>query len=163
MSTPDPFEHRPPLAALLRLAAEQVTETLYARTVASGHPDLRPAHFRLLRFPGVDGRRPTELAESLGTTKQAIHPLLNELEPWGYIERVADTTDQRGRTIRLTRRGRRLMITVRKLHAEIEDARREQLGDRAFQQLIDALQVLAASAEGDGGPGRDGPPRRLRS
>ncbi|MDQ6778294.1 MAG: MarR family winged helix-turn-helix transcriptional regulator [Actinomycetota bacterium] len=132
----------PRIGALLRAAHKVVYGTVYERTAAAGYPELHPAHFRLLQFPGVDGVRPTELARSLATSKQAINPLLNDLDRWGYITREPGHQDGRGRVIRLTNRGHKLMRTIRSIHAQIESDWAKRLGPRKFQSLRDALDQI---------------------
>lgn len=147
LSTIDDSESTPPpIGALLRAAHEIVSGTVYERTAAAGHPDLHPAHFRLLQFPGVDGVRPTELARSLASSKQAINALLGDLERWGYITREPDHHDGRGRVIHLTDRGEDLMRTIRSVHAEVESSWGAQLGPRRFRALRDALSQLTTGA-----------------
>lgn len=140
----------PRIGALLRLCAESVHTTLYERTAAAGYPELRPAHFRLLRFPGPDGVRPTELARRLDASKQAINPQLNDLERWGYLERRPDPGDQRGRLLHLTPRGHRLLTTIRSLHAEIERDLQERLGGESYAALVTALRELASDPPATG-------------
>ena len=129
--------------ALLRLASEVGQSTLYERLEAVGYKELRPTHFRLLRYPGLDGVRPTELAQRLGTSKQAVNPLINDLERWGYLQRRPDPTDQRGRVLSLTDRGRELMTTIKELHAEIEADWEAEMGRRRYQTLRRALRDIA--------------------
>jgi DNA-binding MarR family transcriptional regulator len=133
----------PRIVALLRMAHEMAQAALYSRTASAGYAELRPAHFRLLRFPGIDGVRPTALAERLETTKQAINPLLNDLEGWGYIERRPDPEDGRGRVLWLTPRGHALMSSIRQLHAEIEADWGHRIGAKRFQVLRAALRDIA--------------------
>lgn len=134
---------QPRIAALLRMAHEAAHDVLYQHVADAGHEELRPAHFRLLRFPGIDGTRPMDLAHLLETSKQAINPLLNDLEEWGYIARLPDPDDGRGRLIVLTSRGHDLMSSIRQRHAELEAALETELGSDAFAQLKDALRVIA--------------------
>lgn len=134
---------QPRIAALLRMAHEATQDLLYRHVADAGHMDLRPAHFRLLRFPGIDCTRPIDLAQRLETSKQAINPLLNDLEEWGYITRLPDPEDGRGRVIVLTPRGHDLMGSIRQRHAEIEAGLEAELGAEAFAQLKDALRVIA--------------------
>jgi DNA-binding MarR family transcriptional regulator len=129
--------------ALLRLASEVGQSTLYERLEAVGYKELRPTHFRLLRYPGLEGVRPTVLAQRLGTSKQAVNPLINDLERWGYLERRTDPTDQRGRVLSLTKRGRELMTTIKELHAEIEADWETELGRRRYHTLRSALRDIA--------------------
>lgn len=121
---------------------ELVHAELYAKTAAAGYPELRPAHFQLLRFPGPDGTRPTDLAARLDTSKQAISPLLNDLEGWGYLERHATTSDGRGRILHLTNRGRKLMRTIDRLHRQLEEDWAQHLGNQSLQVVLDALDHM---------------------
>jgi DNA-binding MarR family transcriptional regulator len=132
----------PRIVALLRLASEIGQTTLCQRLESVGYTELRPAHFRLLRFPGPHGVRPTDLAHRLGTSKQAINPLINDLERWGYLERRPDPRDQRGRVLWLTDRGLALMATIKALHAQIEADWADELGRRRFQILRKTLRDL---------------------
>lgn len=134
---------QPRIIALLRLASEAGQAALYDRLRATGHTQLRPSHFRLLRFPGPDGVRPSALAERVAMSKQAINPLINDLEDWGYIKRVPEPRDGRGRVLRLTPRGRALLKTIRQLHAAIESDWRSRLGRERFETVRDALAELA--------------------
>ena len=144
MSTPiDAEPPAPPIGALLRAAHEMVYGTVYTRTAAAGHTQLHPAHFRLLQFPGIEGVRPTELARSLDASKQAVNPLLGDLEVWGYITREPDHHDGRGRIIHLTDRGKDLMRTIRSIHAEVETSFIADLGERRFAVLRDSLSQIA--------------------
>ncbi len=152
----------PPLGALLRLAHENVQAALYERTAAAGHPQLRPAHFRLLRFPGLEGTRPTRLASRLGTTKQALNPLLNDLERWGYVERIAAPDDGRGRVLVLTARGHELMSTIRNIHRQIEAHWAQRVGDRRFQAVLQVLHEIS-EAHPDNTRADDARPNRTTS
>lgn len=137
---------QPRIIALLRQASELGQATLFSRLEeVIGVSELRQGHFGLLRFPGPDGLRPTELARRLGTSKQAINPLLNDLERWGYIERRQDPADRRGRVLRLTDRGVELLATIRRLHAEIEAEWEQALGPRRYTTLRSALRELTSS------------------
>ncbi len=142
-SAVSPDRATPRLGALLRIAHENVQAAVYEQTAAAGYGQLRPAHFRLLRSPGVDGTRPSELARRLNTTKQAVNPLLNDLEAWGYIERHADPHDRRGRVVGLTSRGRELMATIADRHQQIEKDWAERAGPGRFHTLLQVLNEIA--------------------
>ncbi|MEZ4323279.1 MAG: MarR family winged helix-turn-helix transcriptional regulator [Myxococcota bacterium] len=86
---------------LLLRAARLLDERALARLAEiPGAPPVRPAHTRL--FPHLDfsGVRASVLAERLGVTKQAIHPLVTELVEWGLVEQVVDPADRRARLLR---------------------------------------------------------------
>jgi DNA-binding MarR family transcriptional regulator len=135
------------IGAMTRVVWQWVREQMYAGVVAAGYDDLNAAHVALWRYPGLDGLRPSQLAERAGITKQSVNDLLGHLEQHGYLERVPDTADGRVRVIRLTSKGRRLQ---QKIHAEAGAAQlriAQILGPRRFAQLQSSLELLAGQLE----------------
>ncbi|MFC5994415.1 MarR family winged helix-turn-helix transcriptional regulator [Pseudonocardia hispaniensis] len=146
-----PGPARPMIGARLRAATEAVHAAGHARLIAAGFDELRPAHFALLKFPGPHGVRPTELAGRVGLRKQALNPLLNDLEAWGYLRRSDDDRDGRGRVLWLTERGFALVRVLRETLEEIESGVRDRFGDVAterFMAVLDELPAIAAAAGG---------------
>ena len=137
MSTP-----RQQIGALLRFLLHDVRACIYEGVTAAGFDDLRPAHVTLFRWPGPDGRRPTEVAADAQITKQALNDLLRDLEQRGYLERHPDPSDNRARIIRLTRRGKRLHKVAVGIHAQVEDEWAGKLGRKEFEKLRDQLGRL---------------------
>ena len=136
-------EVSPYVGALLRVAWQWVREQMYAGVVAAGFDDLTAAHVGLWRYPGLDGLRPSQLADQRGITKQSVNDLLGHLERNGYLIREPDSADGRARVIRLTSRGWRLQQTI---YAEAGAAQlriAEILGPRRFAQLRSSLELLA--------------------
>lgn len=143
MSTPPyPGPTAPMIGARLRLAAERSHALLFERLRAAGYDDLRPAHFALFKFPGPHGVRPVELAARLGTTKQALTPLLNDLERFGYLERRPAPDDGRGRVLWLTERGLSYVGATKDILTEIEAEWSQHLGADRFATLRDTLREL---------------------
>ena len=68
---------------------------------ADQHDDLNAAHVGLWGYPGLEGPRPSQLADQVGITKQSVNELLAHLEQHGYLSRVPDSADGRARVIRL--------------------------------------------------------------
>ena len=141
MNHPD-RERSPYVGAMMRVVWQWVRDQLYAGVVAAGYDDLNAAHVALWRHPGIDGLRPSQLADHVGITKQSVNDLLGHLERRGYLERVTDPADGRARVIRLTSKGRRLEETI---YAEAGVAQlqiAEILGPRRFAQLHSTLELL---------------------
>jgi DNA-binding MarR family transcriptional regulator len=129
---------RPPLlGALMRMPVEAVHRRILDDAAAAGFADLVPAHMAVLRYPGPDGRRPSELAAEAGISRQAMNYLLGQLEGLGYIIRVpdADAQDARSRRIELTERGRALRDTLRAAVTALEQELEAELGSSAYVQL----------------------------
>ncbi len=141
-SPPYPGLTAPMLGARLRLAAERSHALLYERLRETGYSDLRPAHFTLFQFPGPHGVRPVDLAARLGTTKQALTPLLNDLERFGYLERRPAPDDGRGRVLWLTERGLAFVGAIKEIVTGIEAEWSERLGADRFATLQATLREL---------------------
>src|SRR5919201_7062772 len=97
-----------PIGALMRFGLHEIRARIYAGVVAAGFDDVRPAHVTLFRWPGPDGRRPTEVAADVQISKQRVNDLLRDLEQLYYLCLERDPIDSRARIIRLTPRGRGL-------------------------------------------------------
>jgi DNA-binding MarR family transcriptional regulator len=131
------------VGALLRVVWQWVRDQMYAGVVSAGYDDLSAAHVGLWRHPGLDGLRPSQLADLAGITKQSVNDLLGHLERHGYLGRVPDPADGRARVIRLTSKGRRLQQTIYAEAGAAEMHVAEILGPRRFAQLRSSLELLA--------------------
>lgn len=138
----------PYVGAMLGIVWQWVRDQLYAGVVAAGYDDLNAAHVGLWRYPGLEGLRPSQLADRRGITKQSVNDLLGHLEQHGYLLRVPDSADRRARVIRLTSKGWRLQRTI---YAEAGAAQlriAEILGPRRFAQLHSSLELLTKQLAG---------------
>ncbi len=137
---------------LLFRAARLVNEAAIARVQAAGGT-LRAAHTQLFPHITRDGVRLTAIAEKLGVTKQAIGPLIDDLEREGVVERVDDPDDARAKRIRWTAAGERALVHGLGLLAALErelaaTVGAERLAELATtcERLIAALDPLSAAA-----------------
>lgn len=138
----------PYVGAMLGVVWQWVRDQMYAGVVAAGYDDLNAAHVGLWRYPGLEGLRPSQLADRRGITKQSVNDLLAHLEQHGYLLRVPDPADGRARVIRLTSKGWRLQ---RAIYAEAGAAQlriAELLGPRRFAQLHSSLELLTEQLTG---------------
>jgi len=143
----DSFDHpdderSPYVGAMLRVVWQSVRDQLYAGVVAAGYDDLNAAHVGLWRHPGLDGVRPSQLADRVGITKQSVNDLLGHLERHGYLLRVPDSADGRARVIRLTSRGRRLEQAIYAEAGAAEQRIAGILGPQRFAHLHNSLELL---------------------
>jgi DNA-binding MarR family transcriptional regulator len=115
---------------------------------AHGFSDLGEAHFQVLRWPGPQGKRPVELAEEAGMTRQAMNYLLGQLEALGYLERRVDPDDVRSRRVYLTERGTSTIAVIRSAVTELENGWEGKLGTKDWQALKRLLiRLNEATAE----------------
>lgn len=133
----------PRIGGLLRLAWQRIRERIYTGVRNDGYSDLNRAHVSLFRYEGLDGRRPTQLAESMRITKQSVNDLLRHLERCGYAECRPDPNDRRARLVCLTARGRRLEATVRKYARVAERELANELGQACFREFYRALVKIS--------------------
>jgi DNA-binding MarR family transcriptional regulator len=87
--------------------------------------------------------RPTDLADELRISKQAVNDLLGDLERQGYIRRHVDPADRRSRLIRLTPKGMKLEDTVRLAARDAERQLERELGRERFHSFREALVEAA--------------------
>lgn len=133
---------------LLLEARRSLASELDADLAERGYPDLRPGHAAL--FLSVDrrsGSRLTDLAEHTRLTKQAMMSMVDDLEGRGYVRRVPDPADARAKLVRLTANGRRAAAECRRAIQGLEQRTRRQLGDRSYDVLREALEVLSEPIE----------------
>ena len=138
----------PYVGAMLGVVWQWVRGQLYMGVVAAGFDDLSAAHVALWRYPGLEGVRPSQLADRVGITKQSVNDLLGHLEGHGYLLRVPDTVDGRARMVRLTAKGRRLQETIYAAAGAAQKQIEEILGSRRFAQLQSSLELLTEQLEG---------------
>jgi DNA-binding MarR family transcriptional regulator len=136
---------QPLIGALLRRPTEVVHLRILREANEAGFTDLVTAHLAVLRYPGPNGRRPSELAAEVGATKQAMNYLLGQLEQLGYLERRDDPDDQRSKRVYLTRRGEALRTRIRRTVTTIEEELEAELGASSYAQLRRLLVRLNAT------------------
>jgi DNA-binding MarR family transcriptional regulator len=112
----------------------------------AGFNDLVPAHFPVLRYPGPENRRPSELAAEARMTRQAMNYLLGQMEQLGYLTRDDDPQDQRFKRVHLTERGHAAARAIRHSVTQIEAELERELGPAQFDQLRQLLIQLNATS-----------------
>jgi DNA-binding MarR family transcriptional regulator len=134
----------PQVGALLRMAWELLQAELYDGLQHAGFDDLRPAHRPLLRYPPIDGVRPTELAARLRLSKQATNDLLRDMEQMGYVRLEHDPTDGRARIIRYTERGWSLFDIGAQISRDVGQRWAQKVGRREYTQMVNTLEAIIA-------------------
>ena len=130
-------------AQLLFRCARLVNERALQRVRdETGIADIRAAHTTLLPHLDFTGVRLTDLAERVGTSKQATFQLVEELESFGLVEKRADPKDGRAKLIRFSKKGERALLDGLRVLGEVEAELRSALGPERFEALHDALLAL---------------------
>ena len=128
---------------LLFRASRLVNEAAISRVQAAGGT-LRAAHTQLFPHITREGVRLTVIADKLGVTKQAIGPLIDDLEREGVVERVDDPDDARAKRIRWTAKGERGLLQGLSLLAELERELAQKVGAARLGELAETCEQLIA-------------------
>lgn len=128
---------------MLELSARFERDSL-ERLHALGHEGLTRGQKQVIVHLPLAGARLTELAARAGVTKQAMMRLVDGLEALGYVERLDDPLDSRAKSVRLTRRGLRLIDDGLEVVRAIEDEHAAILGRKRFERMRADLAALVA-------------------
>ena len=131
------------LAQLLRIPFQALVTELHERLAVAGFGDVRPIHTLIFAFVSREGIRLYELVERMQSTKQNVNYLVKALEEMGYVERIPDPLDGRGKIVRLTERGEANSMAGRAIIQEIEQEWANQLGEETMVELRTLLEQLA--------------------
>jgi DNA-binding MarR family transcriptional regulator len=142
VSNPFPRQAGQTVPALVQLLARSGAERLRADFAEQGMAGLRPLHALLLVPLLGGGRHASDLAETLGVSRQAVAQVVTRLERDGYVERVTDPGDARAKLICLTGRGRAALRTMRASALAVEAEWRQRLGAEQFASFRDTLITL---------------------
>ncbi|HKW08653.1 MAG TPA: MarR family transcriptional regulator [Candidatus Dormibacteraeota bacterium] len=152
------------IGALLAIPHYELQRRVQSGFAKAGLPEIRPAHNPIFQWLPAEGARVTEIAERIGTTKQAVGYLVDYLEANGYLERVPDPRDGRALLVKRTKKGWRVNQTARKLVEEVQTDWAGRIGEDQMARLRDLLGDLVRALAVDysprlGGIPEDQPPR----
>ncbi len=147
MSTPSIPYAGQTVPALVQLLARSGTERLRSGFAGQDMAGLRPLHALLLVPLLGGGRRASDLAETLGVSRQAVAQVVTRLERDGYLNRVDDPGDARAKLICLTSRGRAALRTMRATALAVEDEWRQRLGAEQLAGFRDTLITLLSAGQ----------------
>jgi len=142
MSEPFSSQAGQTIPALVQLLARSGAERLRGEFAAQDMGGLRPLHALLLVPLLGGGRHASDLAETLGVSRQAVAQVVTRLELDGYLTRIADPGDARAKLVCLTPRGRAALRTMRATALAVEDEWRQRLGAERLAGFRDTLITL---------------------
>ncbi len=145
----DAADEQVPIARLLAMAYRMQVDGLHDRLRAAGWTDVRPAFGFVLLAARDRPTTATELAELMGTSKQAASKVVDAMEAAGFVRRTASTVDGRQKAVELAARGRRLLGVVEGIYRDLEDEWAEAIGAGAVERLRrDLVAVLTRANDG---------------
>jgi DNA-binding MarR family transcriptional regulator len=108
---------------------------------ANGH-DIPLNQARVFQRVGPHGTRLVDLAEAAQVSKQTLGSIVDQLEEGGYVQRVQDPSDARGRLVTITAAGQELIELSAAVVRDIEAAWEAHLGSTRIRQLRQTLVAL---------------------
>jgi DNA-binding MarR family transcriptional regulator len=135
------------LPQLLSQAFDRVMDDLYDHLVQAGFGDLRATHcLHVFRHMDCGGTRPSTLARRAGMTPQAMSELVAYLEARGYVRRVADPSDGRGRVVVYADRGTEAAEAATQFFAAQDVRWAAVVGDDRLAEVKSALAAVLGEA-----------------
>ncbi|HVP60769.1 MAG TPA: MarR family transcriptional regulator [Myxococcaceae bacterium] len=134
------------LQELFRLA-RLLDEAAVARVASAGAARLRTSHTALLPHLDLEGTRLVDLAARVGTSKQAVGQLVDDLEGMGMVERVPDPDDGRARRIRFTRAGLQALLHGLGVLEQLERDLASAIGRTKVEQLREGVEAALRAVE----------------
>ncbi|MEV4317292.1 MarR family transcriptional regulator [Actinocrispum sp. NPDC049592] len=108
------------LTFLLGMGFQLVLGEFVARVSAAGYADLRPVHGAVFQALKRSGATSSELAATLGVTKQAAGQIVDELERKGYVRREPHPEGGRRKLVVLTPAAHRHLEVAGRILHELE-------------------------------------------
>lgn len=131
------------LPHLLATAKETFIREAHRRLHAAGYPEIT-GNGVVFRWLEEDGSRLAEMVERSGMTKQAFGEHVASLEQHGYLTRVPDPQDGRGKLVVPTARGLAARAEARRIFAALEAEWAEVVGVEELAAVRATLTRIAA-------------------
>ncbi|MFE0464993.1 MarR family winged helix-turn-helix transcriptional regulator [Kitasatospora sp. NPDC058965] len=130
------------LPLLLFAGFRSIIDELHAELARQGHPEARPAHGFALQAVGPHGATASEIGRRLGVSKQAAGKTVDRLEALGYVERVPDPRDARGRLVRRTALGTDLLARSAEVFERVRSRWAAELGAERVRAMERDLRAM---------------------
>lgn len=135
---------------LISVARHLQLSTMHMLMQDCGHSELRLSFAPYITLIGEQGRRLSELADTLTISRQACNQTVRQLEQAGYVRSVVDSQDRRARQLQLTPNGQRLrrdgVRILRKLDARFAAIIGAPAADEAARNLGRLYSALSLNA-----------------
>ena len=138
----DAFLHESPMFAVSRAARR--FEALAARTLAAdGLSFLEGLTLAALFFEAPSAVKPSQLAETFGTTRGNVSHCLSSLEAKGLLQRRIDPEDARVFLLALKPHGKRAALRVIAAFDKLQKEFESEIGKTALKTMLADLRRIA--------------------
>ncbi len=141
----DAFLHESPMFAVTRAARR--FETLAARTLAvDGLSFLEGLTLAALFFEAPRPVKPSQLAETFGTTRGNVSHCISSLEAKGLLQRKIDPEDARVFLLALKPQGKRAALRVIAAFDKLQKEFEGEIGKTALGEMLKSIRKLELKA-----------------
>jgi len=131
-----------PTARLLLDAFRAFENELLQILKKKGFNDITMGNFNILRHIDPEGIRLSNLASDAQLSKQAIGKMIGELEYKGYVELIPVESDGRGKLVRFSKKGTKLINIAVSVVSNMESHYQSMLGESDYEKLRDSVQLI---------------------
>lgn len=142
-----------PLARLFAMAYHHFLDNLHTRLPALGWHDVRPSYGFVLLAARNAPTTATEVAQLMGTSKQAASVLVMAMHDAGYLQRATAARDGRLKAVELTPRARELLEVVEGIYADLESQWADVIGAPALEAVRRDVRTALEATNGGVLPG----------
>jgi DNA-binding MarR family transcriptional regulator len=141
----DAFLHQSPMFAITRAARR--FEALAVRALAGADLSfVEGLTLAALFFEAPKLVKPSELAETFGTTRGAVSHCVSSLEAKGLLERRIDPDDARAYQLMLKPNGKKCALSVIGVFDKLQHELEGEIGKAALGEMLKAIRRLEARA-----------------
>ena len=128
------------LGQLVLRAFYWIDESFQRNLQEQGGPRVTHAQSMVIMTIGEGIQRPSQIAERLGVTRQAVHQCLQELIRINLVELVVDPNDRRAKIARLSAQGEPVRKMASRVFAELERELATRMDRKEVQQFRKILE-----------------------
>jgi DNA-binding MarR family transcriptional regulator len=139
----DVFLHESPMFAINRAARR--FDSVAAQALASdGLGFLEGLVLAAIFFDAPESARPSQLAETFGTTRGNVSHCISSLEAKGLLQRRIDPSDARSYLLALKPQGKRCALRVIRVFDRLQAAFEKEIGKSALGETLKIIRKLEA-------------------
>jgi DNA-binding MarR family transcriptional regulator len=139
----DVFLHESPMFAINRAARR--FDSVAAQALASdGLGFLEGLVLAAIFFDAPESARPSQLAETFGTTRGNVSHCISSLEAKGLLQRRIDPSDARSYLLALKPPGKRCALRVIRVFDRLQAAFEKEIGKSALGETLKIIRKLEA-------------------
>jgi len=139
----DVFLHESPMFAINRAARR--FDSVAAQALASdGLGFLEGLVLAAIFFDAPESARPSQLAETFGTTRGNVSHCISSLEAKGFLHRMIDPADARSYLLALTPPGKRCALRVIRAFDRLQAGFEKEIGKSALGETLKIIRKLEA-------------------